>query len=504
MDEIIVPLHVVDWLIVLGYVAFMITIAFYASRRQKNFDDYFMAGRTLTAPLLVGTLVSTFYGLDTLFGTSEVGFYEGISGFFAFSLPFTFLYLVMAFVAPKFKRAFPEGTTMQEIAFRKYGKPAGIITSVASYVYSTNAMEMMGIGFLLHLIAGIPFAWGTVVGAVFVVLYTWMGGLWAVTLTDFVQFVAMMVTVGIALIIGWNAIGGFDSVFAGLVAWTGSVEDAGYYFSVGAGQLTPWVLFAYSVTGLAVLAEPAMFQRIFASASPGEIKKAFLVSVPMWLSFDWAVVFLGIMGASAIGLGIIPEVAANEALFAVVGQFLPVGLLGVFVAGVLAAAMSTADSYFLVAGGIVGYDIYKGVINPEASDRNVETVTKFAMLVSAVIAILLAFTFDRIMQVWVFQATVIITTAVIPVYFGTFSKKPQKKIAGTLAAAFGFSASTTWYIWFLFAGTWNDELGVNTVRFGDIELWQEYGILIITPIVLMIYLVANALGEDIVSEKAAD
>ncbi len=89
MDEIIVPLHVVDWLIILGYVAFMITIAFYASRRQKNFDDYFMAGRTLTAPLLVGTLVSTFYGLDTLFGTSEVGFYEGISGFFAFSLPFT-------------------------------------------------------------------------------------------------------------------------------------------------------------------------------------------------------------------------------------------------------------------------------------------------------------------------------------------------------------------------------------------------------------------------------
>ena len=67
MDEVVVPLHVIDWLIILGYVVFMITIAFYASRRQKNFDDYFMAGRTLTAPLLVGTLVSTFYGLDTLF-----------------------------------------------------------------------------------------------------------------------------------------------------------------------------------------------------------------------------------------------------------------------------------------------------------------------------------------------------------------------------------------------------------------------------------------------------
>ncbi len=180
------------------------------------------------------------------------------------------------------------------------------------------------------------------------------------------------------------------------------------------------------------------------------------------------------------------------------------GLLGVFVAGVLAAAMSTADSYFLVAGGVVGYDIYKGVINPEASDRKVETVTKFAMLASAAIAILLAFTFDRIMQVWVFQATIIITTALIPLYFGTFSKKPQKKIAGTLAAAFGFSSSIIWYIWFLTSGTWDDELSVSIVRVGGIELWQEYGILIITPVVLIIYLVANVLGHDTVSEKAAD
>jgi hypothetical protein len=108
------------------------------------------------------------------------------------------------------------------------------------------------------------------------------------------------------------------------------------------------------------------------------------------------------------------------------------------------------------------------------------------------------------MQVWVFQATIIVTTALVPVYFGTFSKKPQKKIAGTLATAFGFSASTTWYIWFLSAGTWNDELSVSIVRVGGIELWQEYGILIITPVVLIIYLVANALGENTVSEKAAN
>jgi SSS family solute:Na+ symporter len=501
--DVVVQLHWLDYIIILVYVGFMLYVGFYFSRKKKGFDDYFMAGRGLTAPLLVGTLVSTFYGLDTLFGTSEVGFFEGISAFFAYSLPYTALYVVMAFLAPKFKEKFPAGSTMQEITFKKYGKTAGIFASIAAYLYSTNTMEMMGIGFMLRLLTGMPFWLGTVIGAVVVILYTWTGGLWAVTMTDFVQFVAMMITVGLALIIGWNAVGGVSRVWEGLIAWTGSAEDAGYFFSAGAGYLTPWTLVAYSITALAVLCEPAFFQRMFASASAKEIKKAFAIGVPMWLSFDWCVSFLGILGAAAIGLGIIPEVEANEALFAVVGQYLPIGVMGIFVAGVLACAMSTADSYFLVAGGVIGYDLYKGVINPKADDRKVERITKYGMLASGVLSIVLAFTFERIMEVWVFQATIIITTCLIPVYFGTFSKKAPKKIAGSIATIFGLVASVVWYVWSNYFGAWSEDWEVYVIKLGEIELWQEYGILIITPLVLVIYLIANALGKETVATKEA-
>lgn len=503
MDEIVVHLHLLDWLVVLLFLGFMIFIGLYFNKKKQGFDDYFMAGRSLTAPLLVGTLVSTFYGLDTLFGTSEVGFFEGISAFFAYSLPYTLMYILMAILSPKFKELFPAGTTMQEITFKKYGKTAGIMSSIAAFVYSTNTMEMMGIGFVLHLVSGMPFWMGTLIGAIVVVFYTWTGGLWAVTLTDFLQFVAMMITVGIALLVGWRAIGGYEQVMVGLTEWMGSAEDAGYFFSAGAGYLTSWTLVAYSLTALAVLAEPAFFQRIFASAGPNEIKKAFAAGVPMWLSFDWAVTFLGILAAAAIGLGIIPEVEANEALFTVVGQYLPVGVMGIFVAGVMACAMSTADSYFLVAGGVIGYDLYKGVINPKADSDKVEKVTKWGMIGSAVLSFILAFTFERIMEVWVFQATIIITTCLIPVYFGAFSKKAPKKIAGTLATSFGLIVSFIWYIWSNYFGTWSEDWEVYVIKIGNLELWQEYGIIIITPIVLVIYLIANALGKEIVEEKEA-
>ena len=501
--QAVVTLHWLDYAIIAVYVGFMLYIGFYFNKRKKGFDDYFMAGRGLTAPLLVGTLVSTFYGLDTLFGTSEVGFFEGVSAFFAYSLPYTALYVVMAFLAPKFKEKFPKGSTMQEIALYKFGKPTGVITSIAAYLYSTNTMEMMGIGFMLRLLTGMPFWLGTLIGAVIVIVYTWTGGLWAVTMTDFIQFVAMMVTVGLAMIIGWNAIGGVNAVFDGLMEWTGSLSEATYFFRPGAGYLTPWTLVAYSVTALAVLCEPAFFQRMFAAASPKEIKRGFAIGVPMWLSFDWCVSFLGLLGAAAIGLEIIPEVAANEALFAIVGQYLPIGVMGIFVAGVLACAMSTADSYFLVAGGVIGVDLYRNMINPKADDKKVERVTKAGMLVSAALSITLAFTFERIMQVWVFQATLIVTTALIPVYFGTFSKRPQKKIAGVLAAGFGLVASIVWYVWSNFFGTWSEDWEVFVIRIGNWELWQEYGILIITPIALVIYLIANAAGKKTVDLKEA-
>ncbi len=500
--DIIVPLRWVDWTIVVLYIAGMLWLGFYFTRRKGGFDDYFMAGRNVPAPLLVGTLVSTFYGLDTLFGTSEVGYFEGISAFFAYSLPYTLLYIVMAVISPKFKDKWPEGTTMQDISFEKYGKTAGVASSLATFIYSTNTMEMMGIGFMVHLVTGWPFWVGVLIGAAVVLIYTWTGGLWAVIMTDFVQFVIMMIAVGIGMILAWHGIGGYDGVIEGLRNFM-EQEDVGYYFSPGAGYLTAWTLISYSLTALAVLAEPAFFQRIFASSGPKEIKKAFAAGVPMWLSFDWACTFLGIIGAAAVGLAIIPEVAPNEALFAVLGEYLPTGLMGLAFVGAMAAAMSTSSAYFLVSGGVVGYDLKKAFRKQDPSDSQKTWWTRYGIIISAVLSCGLAFVFEKIMSVWVFQATIIICTCLIPVYFGTFSRKPPKKIAGTLATVVGLVLSVVWYVLSVTVGEANEDIGTQIITWGDTQLWQEYGILIIVPIVLVVYIVANFLGKKTTADAAA-
>jgi len=91
----------------------------------------------------------------------------------------------MAFLLPKFKGKFPGNATMQDTAFQKYGGKTGVLVSIASFIYPTNTMEMMGIGVMLHLVLGMPYWMGVTIGAIVVLSYTITGGLWAVTITDF-------------------------------------------------------------------------------------------------------------------------------------------------------------------------------------------------------------------------------------------------------------------------------------------------------------------------------
>ena len=73
----LITLSSVDIAIIVGYIGAVIVLGVWLSRRHKNFDDYFLAGRVLTAPILVCTLVSTYYGIDVLLGDSELAYEEG-------------------------------------------------------------------------------------------------------------------------------------------------------------------------------------------------------------------------------------------------------------------------------------------------------------------------------------------------------------------------------------------------------------------------------------------
>jgi len=120
----------VDQAIVVLYLAGMLGVGVLTASRIRDFRDFFIAGGRLTTPLLVCTLVSTYYGLDVTFGSSETAFYEGAAAFFAYSAPFYLFYAAAALlVVPRLRRL--SAISLPEVMGDAYGPPARVAAALA-------------------------------------------------------------------------------------------------------------------------------------------------------------------------------------------------------------------------------------------------------------------------------------------------------------------------------------------------------------------------------------
>ncbi len=487
----------IDFVVIVGYLAFMLWIGWYVSKKMANFDDFFIAGRTMTTPVLICTLVSTYYGIDVLFGTSEIGYNEGIVAWFGYSRP-TYLFFIIAafFLASRLREH--NYRSLPDILEYHYGKQAGVFAALASFVYSLPSLGLFGMGKVAQVVFNVePWIGGMIFGGV-ALIYTLWGGLWADALTDTVQFVLMCVTLAIAIPLVMGHVGGFHYIAQNL---------PGTYFKP-LGSLPVWLVIVYAATGLTILVEPAFYQRIFAARSFREVRNALLIGILMWGAYDWCVTAGGMLARAAVHSGILPpDIHPNEALLRVVIFALPAGLTGIFLAGVLAAEMSTIDSYCLVAGGNIVYDIYRPVFRPDASDESLSRLTKWGILASWGLGFVLAFLFARLMALWVFMSSVLTSTVFVPIMAGLFWKGRKTRLAGLLGCAAGFAGVVGYYVLVHFLGELNEQYETYIWNFtlGDrrISLWQEYAIFFSLPLSFIGFIVGNLLGRKVQAPPAA-
>ncbi|MBM4352996.1 MAG: sodium:solute symporter family protein [Deltaproteobacteria bacterium] len=480
-------LHWLDVVVVGLYLAGMLGIGLWLSKRHKGFDDFFLAGRAMTTPLLVTTLVSTYYGLDVLFGTSEIGFNSGLVGWFGYSRPYYIFYIIAAFLLAR--RLREEGfKSLPDILERYYGRPSRYVSAVASFCYSLPVISLFGFGWMSNVL----FGWDPQVGAFIVggvaLVYTWGGGLWAVALTDSVQFVLMCVMVAIAVPFSLNAIGGFDRMY--------DLLPAAHFTQMG--DMTPWLVVIYGMTGLTVLVEPTFYQRIFAARDYKAVRNALLIGLFLWGAYDWCVTLLGMIARAGAAEGLLPaDMHPNTALLRIAVASLPVGVLGLFVAGIMSTAMSTIDSYCLIGGGNVAYDLYRPIANPKATDDQLIKVTRFGVVLSWVLGFVIAFYFDRIMSIWVFLATILTSTVFVPIILGLFCKGFRTRSAGLWGTTAGLVGAIAFYVTF---GLFGEEAGgtrIITLTWfgGPIEVWEEFAMFFTLPFSLVAYLAGVAVDR---------
>ena len=147
-------LSAIDLTIVGTYVLAMLGIGYYVFRKAPSFEEYLVAGRSMTTPILVCSLASTYYGLDVLFGTSEIGFNDGVVAFFGYSELSLGFYVFAAYgLSRKLKAA--RFISLPEILERNYGPSAGYLGAISSILYSIPALSLFALGRISEVMFGI-------------------------------------------------------------------------------------------------------------------------------------------------------------------------------------------------------------------------------------------------------------------------------------------------------------------------------------------------------------
>jgi len=475
----------IDYAIIIFYLSGMVGVGFWFAKKHSGFDDFFLAGRSLTTPLLITTLISTYYGIDVLFGDTQLAFTDGVVAWFGYARPTYAFYLIAALLLARRLRE-DDFKSLPDILDAYYGLNTRYVGAVTSFIYSLPALSLYGFGMLGEVILG----WEPIIG-MFVLggialIYTLTGGFWAVALTDSIQFVMMCLVIAFAFPFAMNFIGGFDSM----------IETLPSSFFDTMGDLNIFLIIIYASTGLSVLVEPTFYQRIFAAKSYKNVRNALLIGIFIWGSYDWIITVLAMAAKAGVIKGLLPvDVAPDAALLTVVVAALPAGAVGLFLAGVLSTEMSTLDSYCLVAGGNVAYDIYRPAIKPTATDEELIKTTRYGILLSWGLGFFMAVAFEQMLGLWVFMASILISSSLVPVLLGLYIPGFRKPLAGFISSGAGLLSTVVLNIYIMATGTFNTEEETYIVHWFGIDFWQEFVMYISVPISFIGFFIGLAISK---------
>jgi len=463
----------------------MLGVGVWASRRIEELEDYLVAGRALTLPLLVGTLLASYYCGMYFFADAGFIYSEGISGDIFYYPCYYFLMIFLTFFLMTKLRALGD-YTLPDILDRFYGKVTRIFGAIGSFLYCIPVMQLMACGIIFNVLLGWPVWLGALFGGLVTALYTLMGGLWSVAVTDMIQFGLMFLGILIAIPVGLHSFGGWSNVLALNPEW--HLDPMGGYFS--------WVVLGvYAASSLTLLVEPVFYQRFFAARDQKTAVRSLMTMVVFWMLIDRLVVSMGLISWAKFPGFIIPQ---DEVVFTTILKILPYGLTGLYLCGVLAGIMSTVSSYTLCGAANLSYDIIKKIFIPGMSEAKALKLTRYMVFITFAVSYGLGFIFPRIMLVWLIQASILTSVAVIPIvgaYLWPFRKSAY---GGTLSAVVGFITTIAYIAAVFIFGEplpgWDTIVWEVNILGYTIHLWAEMVIYVSIVTSLLAYIIGNHIG----------
>ena len=405
------------------YLVLMIGIGAYSSRKTHTLAEFILAGRRLPPLVLTTTIIATWFGGGTVMGSSGASYEDGLLGVVAdpFGAALCLL-LVGLFFARLFRRL--KLLTFIDFVDQRYGKVAVVVTAVSSIVSNVGWVGgmLVAFGLLFESLTGVPLEVGILCGAAVVIIYTAVGGLWAVALTDFIQMVIVIVGLGILLTVVLIDVGGFSAVAAAVPDGTFRLLPRENTSEQWLNYLRMWVIF-----GIADIASQTLTQRALAARSERVAVRSFYFASAGYLVFGMIPVLLGII-ASVTLPGLEDPEQAVPAL--AIAHLHPVAI-AIFVGAILAAVMSSADSALLGAASQLSRNLLP-LVRANPSDSLSLLVARLAIPVFGLLAVAIALNAQIVYDVVIDANILLLAAVIVPVALGVWW--PRANRTGALSA----------------------------------------------------------------------
>lgn len=477
-----------DWLVLGAYMVGVGLIGVASYRRVRSPDDFFMAGRGFRKTFMVLFGFGAGTHTDQAVSVASRTYTSGLSGIWLqwiwlFATPFYWL------IAPVFRRM--RALTTGDYFDLRYGASvAALFAGIGILQLIVNMATMLkGSGALITAVGGDAVNETLVIVAMTVLftVYGIAGGLRAAILTDFVQGILTVVLSFLVLPFAWNAVGGM----AGLRA---AIPDPTFFSLVAPGDITIFYVVVVALNGLVgIVTQPHIMSNCAAGRTEMDNRVGFAYGnlLKRFCTVAWT-----LTGLTAIVLypGLTEAAQIDQVYGRAASDLLPVvlpGLLGLFLASVLAAVMSSCDAWMIAGSGLFTENVYRPFVAPGRSPEHYTRVGRLVSLFVVVGAVGFALWLDNVVTgleiFWRVQAMM-----GIAFWVGLFWRR------ATVAAAWS-STLLAFVVALVMANTFSPWIDVNAFAVANLPAFTVYDGELRLPVQMLCYLGAGLVSMLVIS-----
>lgn len=417
--------------ILLGYIAVMIAVGAWFGRKKATStgEDFVLAGRSLPAPVIGGTMLATFVGSGSIIGAANFAYTYGlIPGFLFFSGTITGTILLI--ILSRRVRGVA-GHTIPEMFDKRYGKPVRVAATIMILIafIGITAYQFTGAGYIISLITPLGESTGAIIAALLITFLAMSGGLKSVAWTDFLSAIMIVFALWVALFL----VVGTD--VGGIAPLAEVNADLGVFGGLTALQMLGFILPVLVL----MLGDQNMYQRLAASKSDNA---AFWGAVIFCLGSIVMIIPIVLLSVSSAVLQ--PDIEADMAVLSLSGtQFTPAMIGGALLAGAFALIITTGSSYLLTCSSNVVHDLVGQLRRQKPSDAANLWIGRVAVLAVAILGFVMVNFFPSVLALQMYAYTMYGVTITPVLLAGLFWKRANG--AGAMSALLVGAAVTLFW-----------------------------------------------------------